>query len=137
MWLQSGTLAIMEWLARVRQLFFRQSIVKTEDEGLVHDFTFTITGHVISKVKSLGDGSRVFLLGEANGLRAGDVVVIRAHSTAPKLRYRLDAVQTGRDGTFRAYAHVERQRLSVRTPARSFRSDLTTYVPMQRPTDKW
>lgn len=80
---------------------------KPRSVGIIHDFTFSFWGHKVSMVKPLDGGVRAFLTGSGSTMQRGDVVVARPSPSAPKLHYRIEAIQHGKDGTWRAYASVE------------------------------
>ena len=133
---KGGNVQTMQWWAWMRQFLFGRAASTAHSEVIVHDFTFTFNGHVLSRVKLLDEGERVFVAGESTGLKVGDIVVIRTHAGAPRIRYRIESLQTRSDGTFRAYGHLDRQ-ISVRTPSKSFTNEFTPQARMQRTEDKW
>lgn len=113
--------------SHVRKLWSRAA--NTKSVPRVHDFTFSFTGNSVTRVKSL-QGDRAFLTGEAAGIRPGDAIVVRPNSTANCVWYRVETAQCRPDGTFRAYARVERLH-PVRTPARVFSDNRVRWVPVK------
>ena len=117
----------MELWSHVRKLWTRAANVSNAPR--VHDFTFSFAGNLITHVKSL-DGDRAFFVGEAAGIKPGDAIIARPSLTSDRIRYRVESAQCRSDGTFRAYARVERV-LTTKTSSRTFSVDLVRWVPQK------